>query len=266
MYSRLRNFPWAGSRRSWRPLSRHALAFRSKTPARSGDIHPVSLAERLISILGGFAGILIVLEFSGRVLDFSGATFVVASMGASAVLLFAVPHSPLSQPWPMLAGQLVSAAVGVTCAKMVADPFFAAPLAVALAIGAMHALRCLHPPGGATALVAVVGGEPVRALGYGFLVTPVLVNVLIILLVAVIANYPFPWRRYPARFSRAPHGPSAAHGEKCLITHSGLVYALSQIDSFIDVSEEDLVRIYDLALSGDGLHPAREQAAHGRNP
>lgn len=264
MYSRIRNFARSGSRRSWRPLARHALAFRGKTPARPGDIHPVSLAERFISILGGFAGILIVLEFSGRVLDFSGAAFVVASMGASAVLLFAVPHSPLSQPWPMLAGQLVSAAIGVTCAQAVADPFFAAPLAVGLAIGAMHALRCLHPPGGATALVAVVGGEPVRALGYGFLLTPVLVNVLIILLVAVIANYPFPWRRYPARFSRVPAAPSPTHGEKCLITHSGLVYALSQIDSFIDVSEADLVRIYDLALASDGLPPSSNTSAADR--
>jgi CBS domain-containing membrane protein len=230
----------------------------------SGDIHPFSLAERLISILGGFVGILMVLEFSGRVLDFHGSAFVVASMGASAVLLFAVPHSPLSQPWPMLAGQLVSAAIGVTCAKAMADPFLAAPLAVALAIGAMHTLRCLHPPGGATALVAVVGGEPVRALGYGFLLTPVLTNVLIILLVAIIANYPFPWRRYPAQFARLPATPPVAHGEKCLISHSGLVYALSQIDSFIDVSEEDLVRIYNLAVSGAELPQPLEKLGTGR--
>jgi CBS domain-containing membrane protein len=216
--------------------------------AQAGDFHPLSHAERLISILGSFTGILLVLEFSGRVLDFHGAAFVVASLGASAVLLFAVPHSPLSQPWPMLGGQLASAAIGVTCARVLPDPFLAAPLAVALAIGAMHLLRCLHPPGGATALVAVVGGEPVRALGYGFLITPVLVNVLIILLVAFLANYPFPWRRYPARLARLAAAPAV--GEKCLITHSGLVYALSQIDSFIDVSEEDLVRIYHLALSG----------------
>lgn len=215
--------------------------------ARTGDSHPVSYAELLISILGGFVGILLVLEFSGRVLDIHGAAFVVASLGASAVLLFAVPHSPLSQPWPMLGGQLASAAIGVICARMLADPFLAAPLAVALAIGVMYILRCLHPPGGATALVAVVGGEPVRALGYGFLLTPVLVNVLIILLVAVLANYPFAWRRYPARLARPAAAPAV--GEKCLITHSGLVYALSQIDSFIDVSEEDLVRIYSLAMT-----------------
>ncbi|MEW5771824.1 MAG: HPP family protein [Pseudomonadota bacterium] len=188
------------------------------------------------------------LEFSGRMLDFHGAAFVVASLGASTVLLFAMPHSPLSQPWPMVAGQMVSAAIGVTCARVVDDPFVAAPLAVSLSIGAMHALRCLHPPGGATALVAVVGGEPVRALGYGFLFTPVLVNVLLILLVAILVNYPFPWRRYPARLVRQAVSPMHGGEEKCLITHSGLVYALSQIDSFIDVSEEDLVRIYELAM------------------
>jgi CBS-domain-containing membrane protein len=222
------------------PASRHGLG--------AVEGHPTGHAERWISIVGGFAGILLVLEFSGRVLDFQGAAFVVASLGASAVLLFAVPHSPLSQPWPMLGGQLVSAAVGVSCARLLPDPFLAAPLAVALSIGAMHYLRCLHPPGGATALVAVVGGEPVSALGYDFLFTPVLVNVLIILLVAMVANYPFAWRRYPARWAKIAAAPAPAHGEKCLITHSDLVYALSQIDSFIDVSEEDLVRIYDLAL------------------
>jgi CBS-domain-containing membrane protein len=189
-------------------------------------------------------GILLVLVVSSRVLDFHGAALVVASMGASAVLLFATPHSTLSQPWSLLGGHLISAAIGVTVAQTVPNPVYAGAVAVALSIGAMHYLRCLHPPGGATALVAVLGGEPVRALGYGFLVTPVLANVMIILVVAVLANYPFPWRRYPHWLSK----PKSGHGEKCVIAHSDLVFALSEIDSFIDVSEEDLLRIYHMAV------------------
>jgi CBS-domain-containing membrane protein len=220
------------------------------TLLRHQDPHPASHREKLISAVGGFVGILLVLLVSGRVLDFHGATLVVASMGASAVLLFATPHSALSQPWSLLGGHLISAAIGVACARFLPNPFYAGALAVALSIGAMHYLRCLHPPGGATALVAVLGGEPVRALGFGFLVTPVLANVTIILLVAVAANYLFPWRRYPQWLSvpKEEERKDGAAAEKCMIAHSDLVYALTEIESFIDISEEDLLQIYHLAV------------------
>lgn len=206
-----------------------------------------SHGERWISAAGGFIGVLAVLSISRAVLDLQGASMVVASMGASAVLLFAAPHGAMSQPWSVLGGHLLSAFIGVTCAQQIADPMVAAALAVGLSIGAMHYLRCLHAPGGATALVAVLGGDAVRGLGYGFLFTPVLENVLIILLVAVVVNLPFSWRRYPAEFARIKAEPEQG-GEKALIAHSDLVYALSQIDSFIDVSERDLLRIYSLAM------------------
>jgi CBS domain-containing membrane protein len=211
-------------------------------------------------------GILLVLMISSRVLDFHGAALVVASMGASAVLLFATPHSPLSQPWALLGGHLISAAIGVTCARFLPNPLYAGALAVALSIAAMHYLRCLHPPGGATALVTVLGGEQVRALGYSFLLTPVMDNVMIILIVAVIANYPFNWRRYPRWLSvpqKSREADSNTRGEKCMIAHSDLVYALSEMDSFIDVSEEDLLRIYHLATGNKHIHvlPPHAEAA-----
>lgn len=222
----------------------------------ASDPHPASHAEKLISTTGGFVGILLVLVVSSQVLDFHGATLVVASMGASAVLLFATPHSPLSQPWSLIGGHLISALIGITCAKLITNPLYAGAIAVALSIGAMHYLRCLHPPGGATALVTVMGGEQVHALGYGFLITPVLINVLIILTVAIAANYPFRWRRYPEWLSVTPDVPGIIqetavndlHAEKYMIAHSDLVYALSEIDSFIDVTEEDLLKIYHLAI------------------
>jgi CBS-domain-containing membrane protein len=210
--------------------------------------YSVSEREHLISALGGLLGILAALWVSHFWLDGHGGVLAIASMGASAVLLFAAPHGTMSQPWPVLGGHLVSALIGVSCARWVGgEPMLAASLAVALSIAAMYSLRCLHPPGGATALYAVLGGETVHALGYGYLFSPVLLNVMALLTVAVVFNYPFAWRRYPQCWHRAPQ-PVATPAEESMIPHSSLVYALSQIDTFVDVSEEDLQRIYALAL------------------
>src|SRR5258706_10586585 len=90
----------------------------------------------------------------------------VAPMGASAVLLFAVPASPLAQPWSIIGGNLVSATVGVACAALIGNPVHAAALAVAVAVGAMFALRCIHPPSGAVALTAGLGGPAGHAMGF----------------------------------------------------------------------------------------------------
>src|SRR5450830_1606221 len=88
--------------------------------------------------------------------DEAATVWLIAPMGASAVLLFAVPASPLAQPWSIIGGNLVSALVGVSYAKLVAEPALAAALAIALAIACMFALRCIHPPSGAVALTAVL--------------------------------------------------------------------------------------------------------------
>lgn len=229
---------------------------------------PVSHSERLVSIAGGFAGILLVLLVSRQFVGEQQATLIVASMGASAVLLFAVPHGPLSQPWPVAGGHLVSALIGVTCAKLVPETFVAAALAVGLAIGAMHYLRCIHPPGGATALVAVVGGAAIHELGYSFVLAPVSLNVIVILVTAVVFNYPWQWRRYPAAL-KPRHAQveeeEISQATREHISHGDLVYALSQIDSFIDVNEHDLLRIYDLATQRmQSRHLAPDQITLGR--
>jgi CBS-domain-containing membrane protein len=124
-------------------------------------------------------------------------------MGASAVLLFAVPHGALSQPWPVLGGHVISALIGVSCAKFIPLPLLAAAFSVALAIGAMHYLNCIHPPGGATALSAVIGGDAIHQLGFQYVLTPVLLNTIIVLIVAILFNYPFHWRRYPLALRKA---------------------------------------------------------------
>jgi CBS-domain-containing membrane protein len=233
--------------------------------------YSVSEREHWISAAGGLLGILAVLWVSHVLLGNHAAILAVASMGASTVLLFAAPHGAMSQPWPVLGGHLVSAAVGVSCAYWNAEPMLAAAVAVALSIGLMYVLRCLHPPGGATALFAVMGGPPILALGYGYLFVPVLLNVTVLLIVAVLFNFPFAWRRYPQAWWRESADEQAAEplpeaANQHMISHSDLVYALSKLDTFIDVSEEDLQRIYALALSRRSqTHPLaalHEQSGH----
>lgn len=215
----------------------------------------VSHTERLISALGGCVAIFAIFTVSDWYLGARDVLLLVPSMGASAVLLFAVPHGALSQPWNVLGGHLLSALIGVSCYQLVPHAFVAASLAVGLAIGTMYYLRCIHPPGGATALAAVIGGESTHVLGYQFVLTPVLLNVVIMLLVAVLFNFAFRWRRYPAMLAdlHAQPQPAATESFSHTIDHADLVAALGQIDSFIDVSEHDLLRIYELA-TGQAVH------------
>ena len=219
--------------------------------------YSVSEREHWISAAGGLSGMLVVWWVSALLLDSQGAVLVATSMGSTAVMLFAAPHGPMSQPWPLIGGHLVSALVGVACVQWLgSEHVMTAPLAVGLSIAAMYSLRCLHPPGGATALGAVLGGESVHALGYLYVLSPILLNSLAILAVAVAFNYPFAWRRYPQNWHRRQSAAAPADEEQ-MIPHSSLVYALSQIDTFVDVSEEDLQRIYALATRP---HPAVEPA------
>jgi len=139
-----------------------------------------SQEEIFISSLGAVIGIALVTWVSYHVVGSISSLYVVASMGAAAVLLYAAPHSPLTRPWSFVGGHLVSATVGVTCAIWIPDPFLASGLAVGLAIFAMHQLNCLHPPGGAAALVAVIGGDQIQTLGYLYVLIPVGLNVLIL--------------------------------------------------------------------------------------
>ncbi|RYF45217.1 MAG: hypothetical protein EOO38_16415 [Cytophagaceae bacterium] len=207
------------------------------------EIDAVSSKEKLVSMVGGFVSITLLLALSQHLLVGGGA-LLVASMGASAVLLFAVPHGQLSQPWPVIAGHVFSALIGVTCARFVPSVPLAAGLAVGLSIWMMHQLKCIHPPGGATALTAVIGGTPIRHLGYGFVLSPVLVNALCIVLVAVAFNFLFAWRRYPAFWSRV--SPHAERGEIDEPTHDTVIAALRSLDSFVDISEDDLLRLHSI--------------------
>ncbi len=169
----------------------------------------------------------------------------IAPMGASSVLVFAVPSSPLAQPWSLIGGNVVAALVGVTAARLVPDATIAAALACGIAIAIMLALRCLHPPSGAVALTAVLGGPVISATGYGFVLVPVLLN-SVLLLACALAYNALMGRPYPAAAPAA--APRAEQGPRRLgFSHADLDAALRQYDRLLDVSRTDLEQVLRLA-------------------
>ncbi len=149
------------------------------------------------SWLGAFLGMLAVAALEYRVAG-DAAVWLIGSFGATAVLVYGAIRSPLAQPRNVVGGHVVSAVVGVACQQLVGDvPGLAAPLAVATAIALMHLTRTLHPPGGATALIAVIAGPAITGLGFLYVAVPVGGGAVILTLVAVLVNNLSGARRYP---------------------------------------------------------------------
>lgn len=208
------------------------------------DLGPISTTERLRACIGALIGILItgtVVKIASGSIE--GLSLLIAPMGASAVLLFTVPASPLAQPWSILGGNVASALVGVTCAHWIADPLIAASIAGAGAIAVMMLLRCLHPPGGAVALTAVLGGPSILAAGYGFAIWTVGVNSLLLLLAALAFNN-LTGRRYPhlrAVPAKNPHRTSdPVPSARVSFTADDLDQARQQFDHMLDIDLADL--------------------------
>lgn len=221
--------------------------------------HP-RFSEKLISSAGAFIAVAaLTLEVTQISHEFSVMIPVLASMGASTFLLFAVPHSPMAQPWPMLGGHVVSAFLGVACASLIPHPVIATASAVALAIFAMHLLHCMHPPSAATAMIAVLGGPEVNAMGYAFCYEVVALNAVTLLLLALFINNVMPGRRYPMFDSHHPHHERfvAKPVKQVQLTEADFEWALGKMDGFIDVSKEDLLDIYEFALEHASQRVAR---------
>jgi CBS domain-containing membrane protein len=219
---------------------------------------PVSVREKAVSAVTAFFGILITGIVSSS-LGHSALPLMVASMGASSVLLYAAPHSPMAQPWSFVGGHLISAVIGVTCYKIFPGAFVAAAIAVSLAIFAMHLTNSLHPPGGATALAMVISGREVHVLGYGAVLMPVGINVAVMLVLALYLNNMFPGRRYPmlphAPLAEKPAAAPALTLGRVALAKEDIESALQEMNAFIDVTEEDLEQIYTRA----SLHNMRRK-------
>lgn len=162
----------------------------------------VNHKEHFWSFLGSFIGIGIIAFIQSNELTANDNLFLIGSFGASSVLIYGVIQSPLAQPRNLIGGHVVSALVGVTVAQLLPDIIWiTAPLAVSQAIVMMQITKTLHPPGGATALIAVIGSEKIKSLGFWYVLSPVLTGCLILLLVALIFNNITSNRQYPTHGS-----------------------------------------------------------------
>lgn len=158
----------------------------------------VSNSEIMWSWIGAFLGIAAVAWVSNLFFDGLDRSLMIGSFGASAVLLYGAVRSPLAQPRNLICGHILSAIIGVVCWKLLNQHMWLAEaLAVATSIAAMHATRTLHPPGGATALVAVIGSPEIHNLGFFYVVFPATIGPLILLVIALLVNNIPASRRYP---------------------------------------------------------------------
>ncbi len=164
----------------------------TKSPPAAG------LPEIIWSWIGSFLGIAAVAYANYFVFDKTDLVMIIGSFGASAVLIYGAIRSPLAQPRNLIGGHVISAVIGVTAYKLLPGHLWlASPLAVATSIGVMHATKTLHPPGGATALIAVIGSQKIHNLGYLYILIPAGLGAVIMLVVALLVNNIPPNRRYP---------------------------------------------------------------------
>jgi CBS domain-containing membrane protein len=222
----------------------------------AGGPSRISWGEGVRSTVAACVAVGVVWLASGLFLSGAGPPLLVASMGASAIILFGLSHSPLAQPWPVFGGHITSALVGVACSQLVASRWLAAALTVGLALITMLVLRCLHPPGGATALVPLLGNDSVRDLGFELVLAPVGVNAALLTIIGLVLNRwvlrrPYPIPAMPVRDERHKHADPRPL-DRLGLRRQDLIYAMSALDTFVDITESDLDQIYRLAAMHAG--------------
>lgn len=215
-------------------LTRWALWLRNFWPAPAR----IDARELLRMALGVALGLLITGMLSRWWMETPGGAWLVSSLGASAVLLFGMPASPMAQPWPVLGGTVLSALVGVTCQRLVPDLAVAAALAVGLSILLMVPLRCMHPPGASFAAFVVLE----HADGVALVAFPVMFNVVVLVLCAVLYNM-LTGKRYP----HPQHSHKGAEGAHARFTSADLDAALSHYNQVLDISRADLEGLLHMA-------------------
>lgn len=212
----------------------------------SGATQAIGPADAIRTALSGGLAIWLTGLISSRFVDGTGLQVLLASMGASTVILFCVPASPMARLWPVTGGHLLSGLVGIGCSQLPVATWLAAGFAVGGAMLVMQLARCLHPPGGASALVAVLGAG--QTLGLQFLLTPLALNVLALLALHRLLTL-WPPRRQAAAPTQAKATDDRPALERLGIRREDLHAALKDMDSFVDINETQLGEIYDLAAA-----------------
>jgi CBS-domain-containing membrane protein len=210
-----------------------------------------NLPDRLLACIGAAAGIaLTMMVCAGVSPGAADLPIIVAPLGASAVLVFAVPSSPLAQPWSVVGGNTLSALAGVAAYQLIPSATLAAGVAVGGAILVMSLCRCLHPPGGAAALTAVIGGGSIHAAGFGFAFVPVALNSVALISIGMVYHR-VTRHSYPHKPASAP-SPAA----ESRIVRSDVDRALADMHDSFDIAREDL----DALLAHAERHAAARTA------
>jgi len=174
------------------------MNYFKKMAGTSSSPPAVGLMEIFWSWIGSFLGIAAVASANYNILAHSDLVMIIGSFGASAVLIYGAIKSPLAQPRNLMGGHMISAVIGVFFYQLLPTHLWlASALAVSTAIAVMHATKTLHPPGGATALIAVIGSHKVHALGYLYALVPAGLGAFIMLLIALAVNNIPRSRKYP---------------------------------------------------------------------
>ena len=174
------------------------MEYISKVKGTTKSPPRVNVREIAWSWVGSFLGIAAVAYCNFNMLQGSDLVMVIGSFGASAVLIYGAIKSPLAQPRNLIGGHVISAVIGVACYQALGDQMWlASATAVATAIAVMHATKTLHPPGGATALIAVIGSEKIHALGYLYALVPAGLGAILMLVIALLVNNIPQSRKYP---------------------------------------------------------------------
>jgi CBS domain-containing membrane protein len=206
--------------------------------------------DALVSSVACFIAIFLVSYSCNEILSGPGKIILVASLGASSVIIFAIPNSPVAQPWACLGGQVISAFTGVGIGLLFPDLIYAAAFAVGLSALLMILLRCLHPPGAATALAPIVADQQLGDLGFNFVLVPVGLNIVILLILALIINRWVLNRDYPSGSKVRSSQQQFLDQESIVLSHVGVLdedlkTALAQHDGFIDVTSQDLALLFN---------------------
>ena len=174
------------------------MKYFSKMKGSTKSPPPVGLSEIFWSWIGAFLGIASVAFINYKIFKGTDLVMIIGSFGASAVLIYGAIRSPLAQPRNLIGGHIISAIIGVTTYNVLHNQMWlAAAVAVATAIAVMHATRTLHPPGGATALIAIIGSSKIHDLGYLYAIIPSGLGAVIMLVVALLINNIPVSRQYP---------------------------------------------------------------------